>query len=120
MSSAKNRKGKASSLPGCSRQGASQKVSSLFAFDCSRQGASHIKEGKVCQDFAVSSYAEKYAVAIVCDGHGGERYFRSDTGSRFAGETAKESINGFMKQCLDGSKFREQVKADSDRHLRQL
>jgi serine/threonine protein phosphatase PrpC len=96
------------------------KESSLFAFDCSQQGASHIKEGKVCQDFAVSSYANKYAVTVVCDGHGGERYFRSDTGSRFAGETALDSIRECMKECTESQKYRERVKTDHETFLKQL
>jgi len=93
---------------------------SLFAFSCCRQGASHIKENKVCQDFAISNFAEKYAVAIVCDGHGGRSYFRSDIGSRFAAESARESIRTFMKEIINSGKLGEQVKADPDKYLKQL
>jgi len=97
-----------------------KKPSSLFAFNCCCQGASHIKNGTVCQDFAASTYGEKYAVAVVCDGHGGDVYFRSDAGARFAVETAMESIQTFMRECIQKSKFREQVKNESDRLLQQL
>lgn len=49
-------------------------------------GASHIKKGTVCQDYSMSIEAEGYTLAVVSDGHGGEDYFRSDRGSRFAAE----------------------------------
>ncbi len=49
-------------------------------------GASHIKKGTVCQDYSMSIEAENYTLAVVSDGHGGEDYFRSDRGSRFASE----------------------------------
>lgn len=49
-------------------------------------GASHIKKGTVCQDYSMSIEAEGYTLTVVSDGHGGEDYFRSDRGSRFAAE----------------------------------
>ena len=97
-----------------------KKKTPLLAFHCCTQGASHIKEDKVCQDFALSHRAEKYAVAIVCDGHGGNNYFRSDLGSRFAAETASKSINASMEVCTGNQEFREQVKTNPDKFLRQL
>ena len=49
-------------------------------FSC--QGESHIATGKVCQDYSYSKvYENGNAIAIVCDGHGGKRYFRSDIGA---------------------------------------
>ena len=53
------------------------------SFNLSVQGASHIKKNKECQDASVSFYDEKMAVAIVCDGHGGDDYMRSAAGSTF-------------------------------------
>jgi hypothetical protein len=99
---------------------------SLFAFDCSAQGASHIKEDKVCQDFAASKYGERYAVAVVADGHGSSSHFRSDVGSRLAVETAMNAIHAFMHECAAKSKVNkwknniERIKADPDKFLRQL
>lgn len=49
-------------------------------------GASHIKKGTVCQDFSGSVETDTYKLAVISDGHGGEDYFRSDRGSRFAVE----------------------------------
>jgi len=56
------------------------------SFDFRSIGASHIKKGTVCQDFSGSVETEIYKLAVISDGHGGEDYFRSDRGSRFAVE----------------------------------
>ena len=44
------------------------------------------------------------AIAIVCDGHGGDRYFRSDIGARFAAEVTQESVRQFVSS-IDQSLF---------------
>ena len=49
----------------------------MQAFHLSSQGASHIKKNKECQDASDSYYGENCAIAIVCDGHGGDDYVRS-------------------------------------------
>lgn len=54
------------------------------AFHFESIGASHLKKGTVCQDCSASVEAEDYRLAVICDGHGGEDYFRSDRGSRMA------------------------------------
>ena len=47
------------------------KTPDINAFSISVQGASHIKNNKVCQDYSFyDSYGKKY-IAIVCDGHVG-------------------------------------------------
>jgi hypothetical protein len=60
------------------------------------QGASHIKHNKVCQDFGGHYRCDDFAVAVVCDGHGGDAYFRSDRGSKWGVEIAIDSIKEFM------------------------
>ena len=54
------------------------------AFHFESIGASHLKKGTVCQDSSASLEKEDYRLAVICDGHGGEDYFRSDRGSRMA------------------------------------
>lgn len=49
-------------------------------------GASHIKSGTVCQDCSKSREMPNSRFVVICDGHGGADYFRSDRGSRFACE----------------------------------
>lgn len=66
------------------------------AFHLSTQGASHIKKNKECQDASASYYDENCAIAIVCDGHGGDDYFRSAIGSKAGAEVAEKNIKDFI------------------------
>lgn len=66
----------------------------IFTFSSTRQGSSHIKSGKPCQDYSLDWHSDdggKY-VAIVCDGHGGSTYVRSERGARLAAEIALRNI----------------------------
>ena len=69
----------------------------MQAFHLSSQGASHIKKNKECQDASESFYNENCAIAIVCDGHGGDDYVRSASGSAFACAVAKANILNFIE-----------------------
>lgn len=60
------------------------------------QGYSHKRIDKECQDSSLSWQAKKYDGIIVCDGHGGEKYIRSATGSRIACEVGKDILDQFM------------------------
>lgn len=51
-------------------------------------GYSHIKEGRVCQDFSASYHDDERTIITACDGHGGEIYIRSHLGSKFASNAA--------------------------------
>ncbi len=55
-------------------------------FNFTAVGASHIKQGKPCQDHSMSGEGKQYRFIAVADGHGGEDYFRSDRGSKMATE----------------------------------
>lgn len=67
-----------------------------YNFSC--QGESHKADDKPCQDASFSAvYDDGLAMAIVCDGHGGERYFRSDVGSRLAIEVIRDSVRTFVE-----------------------
>lgn len=70
----------------------------LRSFNLTQQGASHVKNDKECQDASESCYTDNYAIAIVCDGHGGEDYVRSAVGSSLACDTAKELIINFIAE----------------------
>ena len=50
-------------------------------------GASHIKSGTICQDCSQSCEKTECRLVVVCDGHGGADYFRSDRGSKLAAAT---------------------------------
>ena len=70
--------------------------SALAVFNATSRGASHIREGKPCQDYSASRSLGKAAIAAVADGHGGAPHFRSDRGARFAVEEAVRCIQGFI------------------------
>lgn len=66
-------------------------------FSC--QGESHISTEKVCQDYSYSKiYEDGLAIAVVCDGHGGKRYFRSDVGAKIAAEVTVRKIRTFVDE----------------------
>lgn len=63
------------------------------------QGQSHIEAGKVCQDASLSLSEGGISVAIVSDGHGGARYFRSDVGSQMAVEATRDCVMAFVRDA---------------------
>lgn len=69
-----------------------------LSFSC--QGESHIAAGKACQDYSLCAISEDNdGIAIVCDGHGGRRYFRSDVGAKIAAEVARRNVGTFMREA---------------------
>jgi serine/threonine protein phosphatase PrpC len=67
-----------------------------YSFSC--QGESHKADNKPCQDASFHAvYENGLAIAVVCDGHGGERYFRSDVGSRMATEVILDTVRTFVE-----------------------
>lgn len=99
-------------------------MSKFKAFHVRETGASHLKNGKSCQDYAVSSDGREFAVALVCDGHGGDKYFRSERGSRIAGEQTMEAICEFMRnrfrKSQGGIKVVDTLLANPENFMRQL
>lgn len=74
------------------------------AFNVSCQGESHKGTNKPCQDYSYSYTSPNLTIAIVCDGHGGERYFRSDVGARLCAEVTRQCVETFVKD-IDASMF---------------
>jgi serine/threonine protein phosphatase PrpC len=93
-------------------------------FMASAQGESHKEKGQPCQDAVDFKRYKNGGIAVVADGHGSEKHFRSDTGARIAVQTARETITEFSK--LFAMKQKELLKADRpskdnfDEHLKQL
>ena len=67
------------------------------------QGESHKSNNKPCQDCAFAESNDLLSMAIVCDGHGGERYFRSHHGAEFATEITQKAITEFVKNMADST-----------------
>lgn len=97
--------------------GVENNIRTLFNLDAMNslsvfcQGESHILIDKVCQDYALDESKKGVSIAIVCDGHGGERYFRSDIGAKFAAELSLKHIKTFIRdfgpvaKILESSNF---------------
>ena len=74
-----------------------------YNFSC--QGESHKADNKPCQDASFSAvYEDGLSIAIVCDGHGGERYFRSYVGAKMAVEVIFDTVKLFTSS-IDKSLF---------------
>lgn len=66
-------------------------------------GAAHQRKGKPCQDFSFSGSflspgGQWLQLMGVSDGHGGERYWLSDVGSRLACEVAAYAVEAAVRQ----------------------
>ena len=66
-------------------------------FHKSVRGASHIASEKPCQDYSTSYDECGITIAVVCDGHGGNTYFRSDVGAKIAAEITLDQLRGFAQ-----------------------
>lgn len=69
----------------------------MITFYTQALGSSHLASKKPCQDNGTHYNKDEVCIAIVCDGHGGESYVRSDKGSCIAAEVAKNKILEFIK-----------------------
>ncbi len=90
------------------------------AFDVRSIGASHIKSGKPCQDYSFSAYGDKFAVGIVCDGHGGDKYIRSEIGSKLATEICNEAIKSLFGKRIDNQTTMAKFQPNPEATLQQL
>ena len=66
-------------------------------FHISLIGGAHRQNGKPMQDYSSAIKGEGYEIAIVCDGHGADKHFRSQIGSRFATEILEEKLAEFAE-----------------------
>jgi len=86
----------------------------MKGFNISIQGFSHISKGLVCQDSSAFYCDDTISIAVVADGHGSQKHFRSDVGSKIAVDIAIKSIKDFM---TDESSFTKAIKNNSDKVL---
>ena len=79
----------------------------------SKVGASHLRDGKPLQDSAKVLLKKGYAVFSVADGHGGERYFRSDVGSHLAVEIAERKLSELRQKIIEFHDDSNDIKWDA-------
>lgn len=68
----------------------------MITFYTKAKGSSHIASNKPCQDDGAHYQEDGVNIVVVCDGHGGESYVRSDIGSKLASQVAIEKILHFI------------------------
>lgn len=74
----------------------------LRTFHGTARGSLHILRNAPCEDSS-ASYADedgRYYIAVVSDGHGDSRCFRSQYGSKFATEVALSSLKEFAEYAI--------------------
>jgi hypothetical protein len=90
-----------------------------IGFKAEAQGDSHKEKNLPCQDAALVFTVREGGIAVVADGHGSEKHFRSDAGSQTAVQTALYAITDFLK--LQGKEKKTMRDAAyMDEQLRQL
>ena len=57
-----------------------------------------IEKGIVCQDSSGTVVTDKFAIAVVADGHGSAKHFRSDVGSRIAVKITTKLLKNYMNR----------------------
>jgi len=92
------------------------------SFSLTKQGASHEKSDKECQDYSDSVISKDlgYAIAVVCDGHGGDDYVRSHKGSTYAAYVAKLKIEEFIKTVETDEFIANEFSKNTDECIRRL
>ena len=78
----------------------------MEAIQSSCTGESHIAAGKPRQDCSLAESTDLITIGVVCDGHGGDRYFRSEVGARAASAAARKCAEEFVRNA-DESLFRD-------------
>lgn len=72
-----------------------ERLDNLLAI--SIKGASHYESGKPMQDYSVAVKSDEFAVAVVCDGHGSDKHFRSEIGSELCAKITQDKLIEFWQ-----------------------
>ena len=70
-------------------------LTEYFAYNCTVIGQRYIEKEKPCEDSSISYDSENIKIAIIADGHGDKKCFRSNIGSRIACEVSLEKMKDF-------------------------
>ena len=80
-------------------------------------GASHIKKNTPKEDSGLTYETDKYKIFAVADGHGDPNCCRSELGSRFCCESAKEKLVPFMENINADDLFKTGIQFNIVNHL---
>ena len=75
-------------------------------------GASHLRDSKPLQDSAKVLLKKGYSIFSVADGHGGEKYFRSQYGSQIAVMIAEKEFSALLQKIAQLSGEKSQINWD--------
>ena len=70
----------------------------IIGFYINALGYSHLSSQKPCQDSGRYFAADNVYISVVCDGHGGSSYVRSDIGAQIAADVVVEKIQAFIRR----------------------
>lgn len=92
-------------------------IDMVKCFNTTITGARHIDIGKECQDASLTWHSdeENVTIAVVSDGHGGERYVNSARGSVLACQTALEVLQELVRD--EHFSLTEITRPEAMRHL---
>lgn len=79
-------------------------MAEYISYNCTVIGQRYIDKEKTCEDSSISYNSDDMHIAIVADGHGDPKCFRSNVGSRIACEVALESMKEFALAIKEGEK----------------
>lgn len=79
------------------------------------RGVSHIASGKPVQDYSLAIAGDGFSIAVVCDGHGADKHFRSEIGSKFAAEVSRDMLIQFLALNNDWNTFNKDTNKKLDR-----
>lgn len=85
-------------------------------YHISIKGGSHLVRGTPCQDWSQHVRNRGYAMAVVSDGHGSARHFRSNIGSKAAVGVSKKVVKGYLNQ--EG--FLDQLRSNPEETMRHI
>ena len=77
----------------------------------SARGSSHIHRNKPNQDAHGGFVCGQWSIIAVSDGHGGEPYFRSERGARFAVEAVREAFTALSGEGQAGAADLDRLRA---------
>lgn len=75
-------------------------MTAFNGFKAKCRGFSHEESNTVCQDATEYFCDENIAVCTISDGHGSEKYFRSDVGSEKAVDVSVEAVRTFIARQI--------------------
>lgn len=84
-------------------------------FSISVTGSSHLKKNLPCQDRSGYYSNTKYSAIVVCDGHGGQKHFRSGIGAEIA-----LRVVGTLLDCFSLAVIKEKREHDCYKKLKEF